>query len=650
MTAAKLTGLLTPSAAYKPLRYPWAYEFWKRQQQVHWLPEEVPLGEDCKDWATKLSDGERNLLTQIFRFFTQSDIEVADNYMERYGRVFNPTEVKMMLSSFANMETVHIAAYALLLETIGMPESEFGAFLEYQAMRDKHDFMQKFGVDTNADIARTLAMFGGFTEGLQLFASFAMLMNFPRFNKMKGMGQIVSWSVRDESLHCEGIIKLYHAFNKETGAVTKAVADDIVDLEADTTTVRVHGFLARPQSARKTVAHQYFFVNGRYFGSGYLRKAVLKGYEGFIAADVQPSWFIWLEVDPADVDVNISPTKSEVKFADENVVFQILYACVKETLGRNAFGDGIDFDAASGVQMPVLGRNFEAIHGPVSAPAPDLDPNYDPFSLGGSEHTPGSAPGGFPAEWGVPPEGRATRGSEAPHEQSHSAQSYTPDRYDQLFDGYPSPAQAARESAATSTPASAAPGTTAGAGPNLLIVKGRYIVSPAASGLLAVHIRRARERVAYEQALAALNHSAHISQKSLFPVAVQVGPAARLLFEEQAGTLEALGFDIAPFGADTVVVNGVPEGFSCEPGKVEQMVQDLVLILSDSNPAAPSDMVWSAVAAKFATLESIGFTVANAEEANALVDSLFACENSELTPSGRRIVTLIPLEDIDKKF
>ena len=402
------------------------------------------------------------------------------------------------------------------------------------------------------------------------------------------------------------------------------MADDIVDLEADTTTVRVHGFLARPQSARKTVANQYFFVNGRYFGSGYLRKAVLKGYEGFIAADVQPSWFIWLEVNPADVDVNISPTKSEVKFAEENVVFQILYACVKETLGRNAFGDGIDFDAASGVQMPVLGRNFEAIHGPVSAPAPALDPNYDPFSLGG----------GAPTEWGVPPEGRATRGN-------------TPDHYDALFDGYPSPAQAARSAASE---ASAAPGTPSGAGPNLLIVKGKYIVSQSASGLLAVHIRRARERVAYEQALAALSHSAHISQKSLFPVAVQVGPAARLLFEEQMQTLTALGFDRAPFGADTVVVNGVPEGFSCEPGKVEQMVQDLVLILSDSSPAAPSDMVWSAVAAKFATLESIGFTVANAEEAKALVDSLFACENSELTPSGRRIVTLIPLEDIDKKF
>ncbi len=222
-------GLLTPSHSYKPFRYPWAYEFWRRQQQVHWMPEEVPLGEDCKDWATKLSDGERNLLTQIFRFFTQSDVEVNDNYMDRFSRVFKPTEIKMMIAAFSNIETVHIAAYALLLETIGMPDTEFSAFLDYEEMAAKHDYMQSFGVETHADIARTLAMFGAFTEGLQLFASFAMLMNFPRFNKMKGMGQIVSWSVRDESLHCEGMTHLYHAFVRETGCVTQSVADDIVD-------------------------------------------------------------------------------------------------------------------------------------------------------------------------------------------------------------------------------------------------------------------------------------------------------------------------------------------------------------------------------------------------------------------------------------
>src|SRR3546814_510496 len=135
----------------------------------------------------------------------------------------------MMLTAFSNMETVHIAAYSHLLDTIGMPESEYGMFLQYKEMKDKHDYLATFGVDTDEDIARTLAMFGGFTEGLQLFASFAMLMNFPRFNKMKGMGQIVSWSVRDESLHCEGITRLFHAFVKERDCLTRSVRDDILD-------------------------------------------------------------------------------------------------------------------------------------------------------------------------------------------------------------------------------------------------------------------------------------------------------------------------------------------------------------------------------------------------------------------------------------
>lgn len=229
ITPKALPGLLTSSHSYKPFRYPWAHEFWKRQQQIHWMPEEVPLGEDCKDWANNLTDSERNLLTQIFRFFTQSDVEVNDNYMERYSRVFKPTEIKMMLAAFSNIETVHIAAYALLLETIGMPETEFTAFLQYEEMAAKHDYMQQFTVDNPAEIARTVAMFGGFTEGLQLFASFAMLLNFPRQNKMKGMGQIVSWSVRDESLHCEGMIKLFHTFCKETQCLTPSLKDDITD-------------------------------------------------------------------------------------------------------------------------------------------------------------------------------------------------------------------------------------------------------------------------------------------------------------------------------------------------------------------------------------------------------------------------------------
>jgi len=175
----------------------------------------VPLADDVKDWHNKMTAEERNLLTQIFRFFTQSDIEVANCYMKQYSRVFEPTEVQMMLSAFSNMETVHIAAYSHLLDTIGMPETEYQAFLHYKEMKDKVDYLHKFDVSTKENVAQTLAVFGAFTEGLQLFASFAILMNFPRFNKMKGMGQIISWSVRDESLHTESIIKLFRTFISE---------------------------------------------------------------------------------------------------------------------------------------------------------------------------------------------------------------------------------------------------------------------------------------------------------------------------------------------------------------------------------------------------------------------------------------------------
>lgn len=205
-------SLLDGNPVYKPFRYPWCYDAWLTQQQIHWLPEEVPLADDVQDWHHKLSIQERHLLTQIFRFFTQADIEVNNCYMQHYARVFKPTEVAMMLAAFSNIETIHIAAYSHLLDTIGMPETEYSAFLRYKQMKDKYDYMQLFGVESHKDIAKTLAVFGAFTEGLQLFASFAILMNFPRFNKMKGMGQIVSWSVRDETLHTQSIIRLFRTF------------------------------------------------------------------------------------------------------------------------------------------------------------------------------------------------------------------------------------------------------------------------------------------------------------------------------------------------------------------------------------------------------------------------------------------------------
>lgn len=224
--------LLESSKSYRVDRYSWAYEAWQRQNQIHWLSSEVPLNEDLKDWHSNdiLTEKERNLLTQIFRLFTQSDIEVADNYLMRYIPLFQPLEIKMMLTAFSNSETIHIDAYSYLLKTLGMDNSEFSAFRQYKEMVDKVDYMATFGIKTCSDVARTLAMFGSFTEGLLLYASFGMLLNFPRFNKMKGMGQIITWSIRDESCHVEHITKLYHEWNYQTNSVTPSVISDIIDI------------------------------------------------------------------------------------------------------------------------------------------------------------------------------------------------------------------------------------------------------------------------------------------------------------------------------------------------------------------------------------------------------------------------------------
>jgi ribonucleoside-diphosphate reductase beta chain len=210
-----MTSLTTPSIGYKPFRYPWAYDAWLQQQRIHWLPEEVPLADDVRDWQKRLEPSEKNLLTQIFRFFTQADASVAENYVHNYLPIFKPTEVVMMLSAFATSETTHVVSYSHLLDTVGMPESEYTTFMQIKEMRDKYDYFSSFSTDNPREVAKTLAAFGAFTEGLQLFASFAMLLNFPRFGKMKGMGQIIAWSVRDETLHCENIIRLFHTYCAE---------------------------------------------------------------------------------------------------------------------------------------------------------------------------------------------------------------------------------------------------------------------------------------------------------------------------------------------------------------------------------------------------------------------------------------------------
>ena len=226
---------------FKPFNYPWAYDAWMKHEQSHWLHTEVPMLEDVKDWKKKLTENERQFLTHIFRFFTQGDIDVAGGYVKNYLPYFAQPEVRMMLLGFAAREALHIAAYSHLIETLGLPETMYNQFLEYDAMRQKHDFVLDISSQntTKENTATHIATFSAFTEGMQLFSSFIMLLNFPRMGKMKGMGQIVTWSIVDETQHCEAMIKLFRTYieenkeiwNDELKSKIYSIAEKMVELE-----------------------------------------------------------------------------------------------------------------------------------------------------------------------------------------------------------------------------------------------------------------------------------------------------------------------------------------------------------------------------------------------------------------------------------
>lgn len=208
-------SLFEPRQYYKPFEYPKAYEMYEMHEKMHWLPDEVPLHQDVLDWKNKLSKEEKYFLTQIFRLFTQSDVDVAGAYANKYIPLFPKPEIRMMLLSFAAREAVHIQAYSHLIDTLGMPETTYKQFMEYEAMKEKHDFIESFMGTGENQIVQQIAAFSAFTEGMQLFSSFIMLLNFTRFNKMNGMGQIIAWSIKDESVHVEGMTWLFKEFLKE---------------------------------------------------------------------------------------------------------------------------------------------------------------------------------------------------------------------------------------------------------------------------------------------------------------------------------------------------------------------------------------------------------------------------------------------------
>lgn len=393
------------------------------------------------------------------------------------------------------------------------------------------------------------------------------------------------------------------------------VVSQVVDVSAETSVVRVNGYVGRPDQARKTLGNQFFFVNGRFFRSPYFHKAVMNAYDNLLPPGATPSYFIYLEVDPHSIDVNIHPTKTEIKFEDDSVIFQIIYACIKESIGRNSFGASIDFNREDMPELPVLSKDFSGFQPEAPAPSVSYDPDYNPFDA--------------PAGGGSRDESRGTSGNfgidTSGDFRGYSAQ-YVEKRedYGKLF-----------EDKIVARPAP-------------LVIDRKYIVSTGNGGIVVTSIRRARERVLYDRFLAALRGGEHVSQSALFPVQVNVGVDNRLIFDENAEMLSSLGFDISPFGNDTIVVNGMPEGFQVDQSSVESAMADVLIILSEGGTGL-QEMMESSMAEKFARMAAAGCKdIETSAEAAALIDSLYSSSNPEFTPGGRRTMRLLTSDDIEK--
>lgn len=476
------------------------------------------------------------------------------------------------------------------------------------------------------------------------------------------------------------------------------VVSQVVDISADTSVVNVRGYVGRPDQAKKTLGNQYFFVNGRYFRSPYLHKAVMNAYENMLPQGATPAYFIYLEVDPHKLDVNISPTKTEVKFEDDSVIFQTLYACVKESLGRNSFGASIDFDTKDMAEIPAFSNDFDKFRPEVSMPDVSLDNEYNPFD------NPDGGFGSSEPRFDSPMQGEDRMSGGMAGEMANDMQGWIPSGMSGgMSGGIPGGSLGATSGGDMSMPAGLQmpvhktsvdfpmPDYTGASDPNfgmtedigsganyyesaaskyvdkrddygklfedrmaaipsLILIQKKYIATTVKSGMLLINIRRALERIMYERFLKALSGGEHVTQQALFPVQVPVGVENRLIFDEHSALLRSLGFDIAPFGNDTIVVNGMPEGFQVDQNSVEEAMAEVLIALSDNHTALPG-MMESAMAEKFAKMAaSEGKPIETVSAAKSLMDSLFACSNSEYTSNGRKIMTIMTIDDIEKRF
>lgn len=385
----------------------------------------------------------------------------------------------------------------------------------------------------------------------------------------------------------------------------KDMVKELIDVRTSTRIINISGFIGNPSDARKSAGNQFFFVNGRYFRSSYFHKAVMKAYDKLIPEGAYPSYYIFFETTPENVDVNIHPAKTEVKFENETEIFEILTAAVKESLGRNSFIPTIDFDHDTLPDIPAPSRfNYT---GSYSRPQP-ARPQHIPYET-------------------ILPDTSPSRHYSAI--ESAERPSAAVNGYGEIF-----------EDSGTSS-----------SGSGILQISGRYLVTTLRSGMMIVDIRRARERILYEKYLRQLDNSAPISHQVLFPCVIQLSPEKYSLLTENREQLRLLGFDIGPQEENSISVNGLPEEFGTDESSVRTAIDNLLaslmetgsidLIRADNREAMARRLAGAAAA-------SAGNGRLSADEARLLVDTLFSCAEPETSPGGKRCMSVLTEEDIER--
>jgi DNA mismatch repair protein MutL len=393
----------------------------------------------------------------------------------------------------------------------------------------------------------------------------------------------------------------------------KSANQNLTTVNTHTSLVKIGGFVGKPELAKKTAGEQFFFINDRFMKHPYFHRAVMNAYEKLLPAEYYPSYFIFLETDPASIDINIHPTKTEIKFEEETAIFQIIVAAVREALGKFNLIPSIDFDAEQAIEIP-------PVHGDISFSIPQISykPDYNPFE---TERE------GF--------ENFAARNE--------------PDlrkNWEKLYTGQNNyPKEEMIPAADSQTQLSMAANTE---GNRFLQLKNRYILTTVRSGLMVIDQHYAHERILYEKYLHALARNHGVAQQTLFPVTIEMEPSDYLLTLELMDDLQALGFDVRDFGSNTMVMNGCPADIT-DPdpkGLLESILDEYKNKQTDIKVKAKERLILSLASA---SAVNYGRSLSDAEM-QEIIDRLFACENPNYSPSGHAIISIINLEEIDRKL